>query len=214
MTLWGKKSCPTVRWASLRDFIPGLRNSDPVGTVAKTLTKAVRPGDVVWDVGADDGTFSELFCRLVGNDGSVVAFEPRPALCEIIQTRVPNCGWLRVEQVTLGAFDAPRLLVANGSTVSGSQEVCRGDTMCQRLGRIPNVLKVAVQGFEEEVLAGMGVRLASLVLREVMVEVNFPMRSLTGVKIRMAPGRIEGLLGAMGFKTKWIDDSHLFATRS
>jgi hypothetical protein len=132
----------------------------------------------------------------------------------MIRQRVPNCGWLQVQQVTLGGFDAPRLLVANGGMASGSQEVCRGDTMCERLGQIPNVLKVAVQGVEEEVLAGMGTKLASLALREVMVEVNSPLAAPAGVKNGMAPRRIEGLLGAMGFKTKWIDEIHLFASRS
>ena len=56
--------------------------------------------------------------------------------------------------------------MTNGGTVSGSLEVCSGEIMCERLGRIPNVLKVAVQGFEEKMLAGMGSKLASLVLRE------------------------------------------------
>ena len=84
MKLWSTKLSPTIRRASLKDFITGLRNSDPLGTVSKALTMAVRPGDVVWDVGAGDGTFSELFCQLVGSEGAVFAFESRPALCEMI----------------------------------------------------------------------------------------------------------------------------------
>ena len=212
MKLWDVGLFSTLRKAGLIKLITRVQNSDPVGRVSDVLTKVVRPGDVVWDVGAGDGTFSELFCELVGSEGYVFAFEPRGALRERIRERVPNCGWLRVERITLGVFDAPNLLVANGGTESDSHEVCRGDTMCERLGQIPNVLKVAVQGFEEEVLAGMGTKLASLSLREVMIEVNFPVVPRMGGG--MAPRRMEGLLGAMGFKTKWVDESHLFATRS
>ena len=84
MKLWSTKPSPTIRKTSLRDFITGARNSQPVGTVRDALTKAVRPGEMVWDVGAGDVTFSDLFCQLVGNEGSVFAFGSRPALCEMI----------------------------------------------------------------------------------------------------------------------------------
>lgn len=212
MKLWGVRSFSILWKAGLNNLVTRVQSSDPVGRVSDVLAKAVRPGDVVWDVGAGDGKFSELFCQLVGSGGAVVAFEPQSALCELIRDRLPNCRWLRVERVMLGGFDAPNLLVVNGGAEPGQNEICRGDTMCDRLGQVPNVLKVAVQGFEEEVLAGMGTKLASLALRDVMVEVNFPVR--IGIGNRMAPRRMEGLLGAMGFKTKWIDGSHLFATRS
>jgi hypothetical protein len=101
----------------------------------------------LWDVGAADGTFSELFCQLVGGEGSVFAFESQPALYEMIQARVPNCEWLRVERATREGFGVPRSLVANGGAESGSLEVCCGDTTRERLGRIPEILKATIQGF-------------------------------------------------------------------
>ena len=42
--------------------------------VHKALAGAVRPGDVVWDVGANVGIYTEQFCSWVGQDGFVVAF--------------------------------------------------------------------------------------------------------------------------------------------
>jgi FkbM family methyltransferase len=224
MKLWDARLFRTFFETGSNDLIKRVRNSGPVGRVRDAFTKAVRPGDVVWDAGAGDGTFTELFCQLVGSEGSVFAFEPRAVFHEAIRERLPNCGWLQVEKVALEGFDA--LLVAgarstdsgvensnatwNGTDESGPREACRGDTMCGRLGRIPNVLRVAVQGREEEVLAGMGTKLASRSLRAVMIEINL----LEVPRIGMAPRRMEGLLGAMGFTTRWIDESHLFGTRS
>ncbi len=42
----------------------------------QALVAAVREGDVVWDVGANVGPYTELFCQWTGPGGLVVAFEP------------------------------------------------------------------------------------------------------------------------------------------
>jgi hypothetical protein len=89
--------------------------------------------------------------------------------------------------------------------------ICRGDSLCNRLGRVPNVVKVDVEGFEEEVLLGMGELLASSLLRCLLVEVHF--KTLEKRGRAMAPVRIEKLLAGNGFRTRWVDASHIFATR-
>ena len=193
----------------------------------QALTAALRPGDVVWDVGANVGLYSELFCRHVGPEGLVVAFEPSEESCAGIREQLPDCAWLRVENVALGDADTTGRLVTgadsaenhvateadarNGAAVSIPVEIRRGDTMCGRLGRVPNVIKVDVEGFEEEVLLGMGELLASPQLRCVLVEVHFAKLEARGQA--MAPVRIEKLLGTRGFRTSWVDTSHLFAAR-
>ena len=191
------------------------------------LTAALRPGDAVWDVGANVGLYSEMFCRHVGPDGLVVAFEPFAESCAAIRERLPDCAWLRVENVALGDADTiGRLLTWGDSaenniateadasdheTVSVPVEIRRGDTMCSRLGRIPNFIKVDVEGFEEEVLLGMGDLLGSPQLRCVVVEVHFMKLEARGQP--MAPVRIEKLLRARGFKATWLGASQLFAVR-
>jgi FkbM family methyltransferase len=195
--------------------------------VNEALTGAVKPGDVVWDVGANVGVYSELFCEWVGEGGFVVAFEPFAGSCEQIQQRLPDCKWLKIENVALGDSDMTGFLLTGSESVenhlatdadAGADNgdsvpvvICRGDTICERLGRIPNVLKVDVEGFEEEVLAGMNQMLTSPLLRSVLVEVHFKKLEMRGRAT--APVRIEKLLGRKGFHTSWVDASHLFATR-
>jgi FkbM family methyltransferase len=194
--------------------------------VHEALVNAIKPGDAVWDVGANVGIYSQLFSEWVGESGFVVAFEPSEESCESIRQRVPDCAWLQVENVALGDSDMTGLLViggdsvenhiatgaeANGDANSTAVEICCGDTVCKRLGRVPNVIKVDVEGFEEEVLQGMGEMLTSPELRSVLVEVHFMKLELRGKAT--APVRIEKLLRGKGFKTNWVDASHLFATR-
>ena len=196
--------------------------------VHQALTGAVLPGDVVWDIGANVGVYSELFCQWVGKDGLVVAFEPFADSCERIRQRLPDCAWLQVENVALGETDTTGTLVTGAESMNNHLEtevdkqlpagadsipviVCRGDTLCNRLGRVPNVIKVDVEGFEEEVLSGMEQTLASPTLRSVLVEVHFSRLEMRGRAT--APIRIEKLLGGKGFKTTWVDASHLFAAR-
>lgn len=45
---------------------------------AKAISKICQPGWVVWDCGIYLGYYTNLFCRLVGPSGVVVAFEPDP----------------------------------------------------------------------------------------------------------------------------------------
>jgi FkbM family methyltransferase len=195
--------------------------------VHETLAGAVKPGDVVWDVGANVGVYSELFCQWVGSNGLVVAFEPFPESCARIRERLPDCPWLSVENLALGATDSTGRLVTGSESVENHVEteidaengaagaitivISRGDTVGRRLGRIPNVIKVDVEGFEVEVLAGMEQLLASPELRSLLVEVHFLKLERRGNLT--APNQIQKLLDSHGFRTRWVDASHLFATR-
>ena len=82
--------------------------------VHEALVNAIKPGDVVWDVGANVGIYSQLFSEWVGESGFVVAFEPSEESCESIRQRVPDCAWLQVENVALGDSDMTGLLVIGG----------------------------------------------------------------------------------------------------
>jgi FkbM family methyltransferase len=195
--------------------------------VHQALAETVQPGDVVWDVGANVGVYTELFCEWAGEDGMVVAFEPFADSCERIRERLPECAQLRVENVALGNADTEGRLVTAETSVENHIEtdadarsgiagtvavvICRGDTVCDQLGRVPNVIKIDVEGFEEEVLAGMDRTLGSPALRSVLVEVHFSKLEDRGRAA--APSHIQELLDGKGFRTRWVDSSHLLASR-
>ena len=73
------------------------------GDEARILRLALSPGDTFFDIGANHGAFSLLAAKLVGPQGSVVAFEPQPELADFIQRSFAINGFshARVRQVAL-----------------------------------------------------------------------------------------------------------------
>ncbi|HEY0263602.1 MAG TPA: FkbM family methyltransferase [Granulicella sp.] len=191
----------------------------------EALIHAIQPGDVVWDVGANVGLYTEQFCQWVGERGFVVAFEPSPESSGKILQRLPGCPWLRVENIALSDTDTVMRLALFAESVNNQLQtggagddtntipvtVERGDTVHKRLERTPNAIKVDVEGFEEEVLLGMDHLLTAPELRTVLVEVHFTKLEQRGRAT--APVRIERLLRSRNFVTKWVDPSHLVASR-
>src|SRR5512147_1317925 len=56
----------------------------------QTLLALIRPGDVVLDVGAHVGIFALAFARRVASHGRVVAFEPQPALFDLLKRNLAD----------------------------------------------------------------------------------------------------------------------------
>lgn len=115
---WVIKARSFARKTGVIGLINRLRPSGSYERRAhEALIRAVKPGDVLWDVGANIGVYSELFCQWVGEDGLVMAFEPWAESCQRIRERVQNCAWLQVENIALGEADA------NGRLVIGAESV-------------------------------------------------------------------------------------------
>jgi FkbM family methyltransferase len=136
----------------------------------------VRSGDLVFDVGANDGRYTDVFIEL---GATVVAIEPNPHLAKILRHRFRA----QIEQVAIGAepgdaelylSDADILSTLstewmeiarreqltnewNGSSVTVS--VSTLDAMIERHG-LPNYVKIDVEGFEPQVLRGVSQAIA------------------------------------------------------
>jgi FkbM family methyltransferase len=189
--------------------------------------ESIRPGDCVWDVGANVGFYSELFAAAAGPSGKVISFEPSPSCVVLLEerrrdlaTRAPweivpvalsdkdGEAWLSV----IGGETAPSNHLAGRDEASTVQvRTARGDSLLAAGHQAPAVIKIDVEGFEGEVLDGMGSMLEIPALRTVCVEVHFGTLNERGKPHE--PSRIVRSLQAHAFTVKWVDKSHFVAQR-
>jgi ubiquinone/menaquinone biosynthesis C-methylase UbiE len=75
------------------------------------ITRAVglRPGQIVADVGAGTGLFTELFAEQVGSTGTVYAVDISPAFLQYIAQRAQKCGYDQIVTTVLNTHDSATL---------------------------------------------------------------------------------------------------------
>lgn len=195
----------------------------------EAIFAAILSGDCAWDVGANVGLYAVKFAEKVGAQGKVFAFEPSPINRVHLQTAVEKHRNVAIVPLALGDQDAvmkiaqgadplgatSRLVVGTGTSAGGGVDVrvVRGDTLVKD-GTVapPNVVKIDAEGFELDVVHGLGEVLRSPALRAVFIEVHFALlkeRGLAG-----GPRQIESLLSESGFRCRWTDLSHIVALRT
>jgi FkbM family methyltransferase len=160
------------------------------------VQRYIHPGDTVIDVGAHVGLFTLLLAYQVWERGRIVAYEASPRILELLRDNVAM-AWLedRVEIVpkaaaaTTGAlpFLAPRRYAMTGSlrpvehllsTENRVDELDRIEVEAEpldvHLGRFDRIdlIKVDVEGAENQVFAGMEELLAAGAVRRVSFEVS------------------------------------------
>ena len=165
--------------ASLRFWRPTLDTVDP--KLFDTVTELVRPGDVVWDVGANVGLFSFSAAFAAGPTGRVVALEPDPFLANLLgrsAAALPE-GYAPVAVLPVAVSDEvglDQLSIAGqgrasntlGFGMSQLGGLRRTQTaLCLTLDWLlqylppPDVLKIDVEGVEGAVLRGASAVLAT-----------------------------------------------------
>ena len=154
----------------------GLARFEPASV--QVLRAAVRPGDVVLDVGANIGFFSTLFSRWVGAEGRVVSVEPEPENLLLLRRNLADngCGNVNVCDCAVGAsggvasFSIDETTGATGhlgqSATAGEVAVGTGkvqlietrvatiDELVSGLALAPKVLKMDIEGGELDALEG------------------------------------------------------------
>lgn len=135
------------------------------------VIKLLSPGSVFVDVGANLGYFSVLAASLVGESGSVVAFEPDPANFELLTASIEgNHFGSRIKAVHAGLSDRAcdgRLYLSQDNM--GDHQIYAGavdrkslpikllngtDFLTQQIPHI-DLLKVDTQGSEFQVMSGL-----------------------------------------------------------
>jgi FkbM family methyltransferase len=134
----------------------------------------VRPGDVVIDVGAHRGVYSDRLSRLVGDTGRVHSFEPNPDGLAVLRSVARHRRNITIHAMALsdrrGAASLLRPVVtgarvnAMSSLSNPMVEAGSHDSVSVRVGRLDDelrseparivLIKIDVEGHEHEVLDG------------------------------------------------------------
>lgn len=140
------------------------------GAEANLLKRLLRPGDVVYDIGANYGWTTVHSAQSVGATGQVVAFEPSSVALRLLHMNTAARSNVKVFRLALGSeegtaifynaehadmssFTAPSLGLPIRSTET--VPVIRLDKLVSDRGlRFPNVIKCDVEGAEMGVFLG------------------------------------------------------------
>jgi FkbM family methyltransferase len=193
----------------------------------RAMLASIRPGDCVWDIGANVGLYSKRFSALVGSSGQVVCFEPSVTNLRKLRANVAGSANIGVFELALSDHGGTAVLQQGADSLGATSRliqaptaanegtgvrIARGDDLIEQESLpLPNLLKVDTEGHELEVLRGLAKHLACPALRAVCVEVHFGLLAERGMA--HAPAEIESLLRRSGFVCHWTDASHIVARR-
>jgi FkbM family methyltransferase len=190
----------------------------------KLFSSKLEPGYIIYDIGANMGHYSIIYSKIVGRNGKVIAFEPSILNYSKLQL---NCEEFKDNILTINAAlgsERNKLYITQGSDSIGATsslakdavgdgnwvEVFPIDDLINKYG-LPNAIKIDVEGFELDVLAGAKSTLANNKVRLIGIEIHTELLNNKGIEDCHA--KIESILKEYGFKTKFPDFSHIVGYR-
>jgi FkbM family methyltransferase len=198
----------------------------------KDLLAHLRPGDCLWDVGANFGLYGLLCARKNGTQA--ILFDPDPWCGTRIRENIEINGMSNVQlmEVALAQSEGTMRFQPASQSVVGTSHLLSADASAkeaqtaievpvasgdqfrkQRQLPCPNLIKIDVEGFEGQVLRGLRETLADPACRFVLVEVHFTLLERNG--LGDTPGIIQQLIKSAGFdEIRWMDASHLRAVKN
>jgi len=148
----------------LRDYEPDIR---------KLIQKFTKPGMVAYDIGANVGVFTFLFSSIVGEDGLVYSFEPEENNFTCLQKSIEknNMKNIVLDKRAISKTNSTEKFDRRGGAFSGrlignglyhttgnikTVETVSIDYVVNDEGyRVPDILKIDIEGNEGMVLEGM-----------------------------------------------------------
>jgi FkbM family methyltransferase len=172
LTPAGPRHCRFHMWldpSSYSDFILGIY--EPGCT--EVLRKCAKEGSLCVDVGANLGYFSIFMSRLIGERGQVIAFEPMPDTVKMLRENVQANDLRNVTVVAAAAsdesgpvefFSEPSQSMTKTASMLNDRfqgisqttivSSIRLDDYFAGAARLPDFIKIDVEGAEEAVLNG------------------------------------------------------------
>lgn len=162
--------------------------------VSEVLMRLITPGDLVVDVGANVGYMTILASKVTGSRGKVFSFEPHPDLFKILSGNIENTtkelGYKNIQasKMAIGSKACEvNLFVPNEFAINDG--ICRVDmgtsgdglNIKVNMNSIDNLfessqislLKIDVEGFEEQVLRGAENSLSKKNIRNLVFEEHY-----------------------------------------
>ena len=164
--------------------------TDGLGDEKKMLGElfmALKPDDVVYDIGASIGIHSILMAKKVGKSGKIFAFEPESQSFESLQFNIKlnDLSNVITIQIALGNEIAESAIYSSGTTadfslISGFEKkggqkirVVPGDILVRDKNLpLPNIVKIDVEGYEFYVIQGLQMTLSSETCQMVCCEIH------------------------------------------
>ncbi|MFO0810548.1 MAG: FkbM family methyltransferase [Gemmataceae bacterium] len=177
------------------------------------LSKAVRPGAVILDIGAHVGLSAILMARWAGPDGHVYAFEPSPQVRAALTKHLALNGVQdRVIVIDSAVSDRPGraaffafesspegTLSATHSRLPGAQPVdvpvTTVDDFCATRDIAPTVIKIDIEGYEYHALCG-----ARKVLERHRPVLVIELHPMNWAEIGLRREALAGLIADLGYR--------------
>ncbi len=221
-TFWGTEMNLLLP-AGLDIFLTGGKTDPSEIALSKFLIRQLEAGDSFFDIGAHLGFYSLLAAHLVGENGSVFSFEASSKMFDLLQTNaksLPNIECInkaisnKTEMVEMLQFDLAYsefnslelaqyqnqewLQKANGKK-ENVQAISLDDYLLAPK-RMPNIIKIDVEGAEAKVLEGAKALLqnhAVLVAMEYVLDQRGNAEHEAAIKFA----------GSLGYQVHLIDDN-------
>lgn len=201
-------------------FLERGRHYEP--DVSLLMCRAVAPGDVVVDVGANAGAFTVLLAMLAGPDGHVLSFEPGENTLPRLRNNIALNRLANVSLIPQPASDAPgdiRFFInsddsggnalwdvgtypTNVKSAAAPRVVTlRATTVDDEIARralpAPKLIKIDTEGAELQVLRGCRTLLAGGEVPYVVAEYH----PFGLAKMGAAPEDLRGFMESLGYAT-------------
>jgi FkbM family methyltransferase len=179
----------------------------------------LRPGDVVFDIGAHIGTYTLIALKGIGPEGRVVAYEPHPLTRRYLEqhlewndgrtrttVRTSCCGAVAGRATFYCVPDRAEgmngLIPVDGfqSTVA---DVSTVDEEVHALDVIPSVIKIDVEGAEWDVLKG-----AAQTLRAYHPALSVSLHSKVLARMDATPADVLQWLSVLGYQHRIVSEDH------
>ena len=191
---------------------------------SEKLLSCVNVGDCVWDVGANVGLYTSEFSKRVGDKGEVRAIEPIEATYRILIEQNKHLPNVHFHKLALGTTYANVTMTSDANASVTNQitydlnkdgletvQMQTADMLAKDCNSFPNIIKIDVEGFEGDVIAGMKEILSSSAIRVIGIELHFAeikkLEKLNDVEF------ITSTLMKHGFTITWTDFSHIVAQK-